>query len=438
MKTSTVLHKQIRVSRMNKNLTANLAEHDLLLDNPAKRKKHRITKMAKYNVYKFFGKEIKTESERKNALKYVNSLSYKNVDMDLKTLRKCKHKIKKWIDNSKTKPKEKAFFEKIISLENQTINAEKVISYFSELDKPSRFNDKKKAIETFIALNNEKAKLKISNTGCMLSSSIISVLFKIPDHNGRKLTVEEQEILINDYYAKNFPDYPVVLSIIHKDEAVPHVHLIVDAKNKRTGAYDFVQYQYEKTRTNHKLDYPKRYSDLSPEQLSKAGELFQTDFYEYINSRQNKVLFAKKEYISPEHKRAEREIIKGDTSKRSVDREYNTANYFAKVKNDLENKVNGLTIKINDLKYKSDSISLDNESKIKLAKSLLNDCSTLIVGYVRDALGTNLSTLESKLEQLHQISPENALEAYELALKAQIEPEKISAIKNMRFNQRRK
>ena len=199
-----------------------------------------------------------------------------------------------------------------------------------------------------------------------------------------------------------------------------------------------MQYQYEKTRANHKLDYPKRYSDLSPEQLSKAGELFQTDFYEYINSRQNRVLFAKKEYISPEHKRAEREIIKGDTSKRSVDREYNTANYFAKVKNDLENKVNGLTIKINDLKYKSDSISLDNESKIKLAKSLLNDCSTLIVGYVRDALGTNLSTLESKLEQLHQISPENASEAYELALKAQIEPEKISAIKNMRFNQRRK
>jgi len=438
MKTSTVLHKQIRVSRINKNLSTSLAKHDLLLDDPKKRKKHRITELSKNNSYKFFGKEIKTESERKKALEYVNSLSYQNVDVDLNTLRKCKHKIKKWIDNSKTKPTEKAFFEKIMSASNQSINIEKALSYFNNLDKPSRFNDKIKALKTFISLNNEKVKLKINTTGSMLNTAVVSVLFKIPEHNGRNLTAEQQEILINDYYAKNFPNYPIILSIIHKDEAVPHVHMIVDAKNKSTGAYDFVQYQYAQTRAKHNLDFPKKHSELSQEQLSKAGELFQTDFYEHINNRQNKVLFAKKEYSSLEHKFIERQAIKGDTDKRIVDREYNTSNYLADRKNKLEVKVKELTLKISNLKLESSSISLENESKIELTKKLIDDCSTLIVGFIRNAMGTNLSDLESKLEQLHHISPENASKAYKLALKAQVEPEKISAIENMRFNQRRK
>jgi hypothetical protein len=46
-----------------------------------------------------------------------------------------------------------------------------------------------------------------------------------------------------------------------------------------------------------------------------------------------------KNYIDAEHKAKEREIIKADTSRRIVDREYNTANYLAQHKQKLESEL---------------------------------------------------------------------------------------------------
>lgn len=423
---STILHKQIRVAKFNGNLAKALAAHDLLLDDPAQRQQHRITEKSNQNVYRFRGNLITDETERQTALQYVESLYQNdNEQFDSTAFRKTKHKLKKWIEGEKTTEDERLLFTKLLSQidkkKGSRLDSEKVLSYLDragQKEKISRYNDKKKALQKLCDLHNERTELNIDQTS-QLNAASISVLLKIPENNGQVLTGEEQEKLITDYYKTNFPDYEIVLSIIHNDEAVPHVHLTVDGKNNQTKQYDFVQNQYDYIRTKKGLEFPQKNSQLTPEQLQVVGEEIQNDFYEFINSRQQKVTFAKKEYESPEHKAIERKVIKSDTSKRIADREYNTANWLNIQKNKLAEKVS-------DLHLDNALLEDENESLVKQEKVLKSKVSELIQDaleaaavYSVEAVKGAYTVMMERIKRLHEIHPKIASEVTQEAIDMQ-------------------
>jgi hypothetical protein len=337
MQTATVLHKQKRLQKFNLNQTIAMVKHDLLLDDPLKRKQHRLSTMSSMNIYKFNGVSIQDEAERNVALGYIESLLINdNKKIDLNSLSKQKCKIKKWLTSPTSKFVEQELFKEMMdTLEGELslkMNTESIVSRFEGINrnmgKISRFNDKLRAIRAVCNLHNERRLLKVDQSS-QRSCAIVSVIFKIPHHNECSLDDELQAKLITSYYKNKFPNFPIILEIIHRDEIDPHVHLTISGKNVKTGKYDFVQRQYQHVKEKYDLKYPDRNSKLSHRQVRHVGELLQTDFYEFINEQQTQILFKKKEYSSPAQKKNERDIIKHDTNKRIADREFNTATFLA-------------------------------------------------------------------------------------------------------------
>ena len=52
----------------------------------------------------------------------------------------------------------------------------------------TRFNDKKRALETFADLHNQKTSLNIDSSS-QLNTRLISLLFKVPEHNKIELNL---------------------------------------------------------------------------------------------------------------------------------------------------------------------------------------------------------------------------------------------------------
>lgn len=426
MRTSTVLHKQIRVAKFNKKLASKLVKHDMLLDPKEERSKRRIPEKEEDNVYKFRDKIITSEEERKQALQYIESLfENDNANFDSTTYRKTKHKLKKWIDSEKCNEDEKALLTKLLSATEErkatTIKPEIAIQKLENCGKISRFNDKKRAIEKLIELHNQRKDLNIDQTS-QLNTALVSVILKIPNHNEHEITAEEQEKIITDYYKKNFSDYEIVLSILHKDETDHHVHLTINAKNKSNQQYDFVQNQYEYIKQKSNLsDYPELYSKLDNEQLRIVGEELQTDFYQYINQKQKNVLFKKKEYESQEQKLSERNIIKQDTSKPVAEREYNTANYLRKFNEKRRKEL---------IEIKTEKFVLNKEVKTlrEDIKELVKDAIDAATLYAVDALKESIDILKDRFKKIHSINTEIALETKNKAVDIQTSEDKKNNI----------
>lgn len=342
MKTSTVLHKQIRVAKFNKNLASALVKHDLLLDDPNQRKQHRVSEKSYQNGYTFRGQKIHSEEERQEALHYIETLFQNdNHHFDSRKFSKTKSKFKKWIDAENTTPEEKELYTKLLKITDKEMSLEISLNALNQCGKVKRYNDKKKALESLTELHNQSLNLNLdSGAGSQLHTRLISTLYKIPMHNEVELTGQEQEELINSYYSNNFQNYEVILSVIHNDEAVPHVHLTIDGKNSETGQCDFVQNQYDYIKSKVNLvNFPNKYSECNQEQVKVVGEQLQQDFYQFsnvfLNNKNKGFIFEKKQYESEELKQLDRQKIKLDSSKRIADREYNTANYFAEQKKQI-------------------------------------------------------------------------------------------------------
>ena len=409
---STLLHKQIRTAKFNRNLAKSLAEHDLLLDDPAKRKQNRISEKSDMNVYTFKGQEIKTEKDRKQVLKYIESLYENDNDkFDSTKFSKAKSKFKKWIDNEKTPDKEKELYRKLLkvadSYQDRTINIENAINkLLSSSDKVSRLNDKKKAIQTLLELHNQKVNMNIDSES-QLNTCVISTIFKIPNHNKTPLSGEEQQEILNDYYNENFPNYEIIYSVIHKDEINDHVHNMINGKNQETNKYDFVQNQYEYLLNKIDMDgFPQKYSECSSNQIKLFGELMQADFYEFVNSKvENKnIIFEKKKYESEEEKTLEREIIKTDTSKPIADRAYNTATYLEERKNEKANENNKLKKENTGLKLDNIKLKSDRDGLLKSIENLVKSTIDYAAEYATTAYEKALENYKNHFKSLNDIN----------------------------------
>ena len=404
-------------------------KHDLLLDDIDKRKVARILDKSHLNTYTYRGKIISSIDERNAALDEIKKLAFGTINelapsFDSKLYSRQKFKLKKFAGDEKLPEVERDFFSKLSSLVEQkeaVIDAPVLIDELMAMGKIKRFNDKKKLIESISDLHNQRRELNVDSSSKFVTG-IESVIFKIPGKNKPVLTGIELETVINRYYQETFPDYPVLLSVVHRDEINEHAHLTVHAQNQKTLEYDFVQHQYELVRDDIiGFDMPERYSDIKGKgadaKLRAVGEALQARVYEFTNKQPEvlakKVTFKPKEYVDAEHKRREREIIKQDTSKRIADREYNTANYLAKLKLQRERELDQVSKKV---------VSTNDELEI-IKRHLINAREerdkalhkTKVLTYENDHLQKSIRVKESRLRALDE-----SIKAYKSAMKEAI------------------
>ena len=360
MKESTILLKHERVSKRNRNLSTSLMKHDLLLDDPLKRSQHRIDVLSCNNIYTFRGRELSSEKDRKVAFEYLNALHRNDNDkIDLRLLSRTKIKFKKWLKSNKIVDQEKQLYKQVLKFldsDTKKLSKDKVLNHFDEITGVRRQKDKRKALETIVELQNLRLTLNIDQ-GSPLSCCFVFVILKIPGHNEIDLNVKQQENLLIEYYSTTFGQYEILYSVIHADESVPHVHLMINAKNKDTNEFDFVQKCYEHVKAKYNLNYCEKHSHLTKTQVSNVGQLLQLDFYEFINAHQVNCKFSLKKYASEQDKIADRQYIKADTSKPIASREYNTAQKLAKENNSARQKLSEMQAKV--LKYQDEILKLE-------------------------------------------------------------------------------
>ena len=421
MEKSTLLYKQIRVAKFNVNQALALVKHDILLQSDEQLKQNRITSKSHLNIYKFKDKIISSKSDREKALLYVESLFLNdNANFDKLKYSQIKSKFKKWIKAKKITKAEIELFNKLLKIADEfsdrRIKPETLIKKLSGIsEQVTRFNDKKRALETFADLHNQKTSLNIDSSS-QLNTRLISLLFKIPEHNKIELNAETQESILLNYYQQNFSNYEIILSSIHKDEATrDHVHVVIDGLNKQTKQCDFVQNQYAYIKLKYALtEYPNLYSDCKGSEVKIVGELLQEDFYNYVNDKliKNNIMFIKKEYESIQHKYLERDVIKNDTGKRIADREYNTANYLAKQKD--ENYLEYINLKKENKKLKEENLNLLSSIEM-LVKSTIDFAAE----YAATALQRALLNFTSGYKKLLKINEFIADKARDEAIKIQ-------------------
>lgn len=413
MEKSTLLYKQIRVAKFNVNQALALVKHDILLQSDEQLKQNRITSKSHLNIYRFKDKIISSKPDREKALLYVESLFMNdNANFDKLKYSQIKSKFKKWIKAKKTTKAEIELFNKLLRIADEfsdrKINSESLINKLSGIsEQVTRFNDKKRALETFADLHNQKTRLNIDSSS-QLNIRLISLLFKIPEHNQIKLDAETQEQILLSYYRENFSNYEIVLSSIHKDEATrDHVHAVIDGMNRQTKECDFVQKQYEYIKNKCELlGFPDSYSKCRNRHVQEIGKLLQEDFYSYANKKlvNNNVIFIKKEYENQLHKDIERETIKNDTGKRIADREYNTANYLAKQKD--KHYLENINLKKENKKLKEENVNLLSTIE-NLVKSTIDFAAEYAATALQRAL-LNFSDSYKKLLKINEFIADNA------------------------------
>lgn len=413
MEKSTLLYKQIRVAKFNVNQALALVKHDILLQSDEQLKQNRITSKSHLNIYTFKDKIISSKSDREKALLYVESL-FMNDNANFENIKfsKVKSKFKKWIKAKKTTKAEIELFNKLLRIADEfsdrKINSDLLINKLSGIsEQVTKFNDKKRALEIFADLHNQKTSLNIDSSS-QLNIRLISLLFKIPEHNKIQIDAETQEQILLSYFRENFSNYEIVLSSIHKDEATrDHVHAVIDGMNRRTKECDFVQKQYEYIKNKCGLmEFPESYSKCRNRHVQEIGKLLQEDFYSYANEKlvNSNIMFIKKEYENQLHKDIERETIKNDTGKRIADREYNTANYLAKQKD--KNYLENINLKKENKELKAENLNLLSTIE-NLVKSTVDFAAEYAATALQRAL-LNFSESYKKLLKINAFIAENA------------------------------
>ncbi len=294
-----------------------------------------LTEDQKVKIQNGFFEKINDEQKSKD----------KNSDT-LDTLRKYKAKINKWqksiIDDSDPL---KIFLTKSLE-EVKSFDVPNEIGSLSQFEFP-RQKQKTDTYQKFLELHNTiiENKSDISRNKIFIQEAF----FKIPLHNGVKVTNVDLISNIHSFYKKNFPDYPIKLIVFHGDEIGEHPHIFVDAKNMRTGKYDLLTAQ--KKFVNDNIDKLKdEYPDAKTLDFSKRNYLvkkqqaqyFQTLFYQHSNKMlgNNYGVEAKKLEKTKENN-ARMRLIEEDAKKPKIEREFSFYNSeMLRLKNEYETAQN--------------------------------------------------------------------------------------------------
>ena len=275
---------------------------------------------------------------------------------DVETKGKYKYKIKKIIKDEVGQPIA-AYLDDLID-RGDYIDGEQVKEDFEAFE-VSRKAQKLKSVQNYIDLHNTITQAEKPLDG--RKTVIQEAFFKFPMHNQVDLPAEFYVSAIQDFYAKYFPDYNVLLTVYHGDELEggkkkigDHPHIFIDCKNKRTGEYDLTEQQAVLANKVIKhVEFFKSYTPVNTKQQTYQesqiiGEALQELFYKHINKK------FKTENISLVANRLEqtqeslelRKKIRLESKRAKEDRAFNLYTMRQEQLENTENKLEKVTLEV--------------------------------------------------------------------------------------------
>lgn len=268
---------------------------------------------------------------------------------DVETKGKYKYKIKKIIKDEADQPIA-AYLDELID-RSDYIDGEQVKEDFEAFE-VSRKAQKLKSVQSYIDLHNTITQAEKPLDG--RKTVIQEAFFKFPMHNQVDLPAEFYVSAIQDFYAKYFPDYNVLLTVYHGDELEggkkkvgDHPHIFIDCKNKRTGEYDLTEQQAVLANKVIKhVEFFKSYTPVNTKQQTYQesqiiGEALQELFYKHINKKfktENIPLVANRLEQTQESLKL-RKKIRLESKKAKEDRAFNLYTLRQEQLEEIENKL---------------------------------------------------------------------------------------------------
>ena len=300
IKSTTMLYKRLNFSVSTIKKLGKSLKHSLRVHSKEEKKIQWDEDLSHRNIFIVNGKPVPMNEA--SALSFIKDTltpfhlvnrSKEQRKEDVETKGKYKYKIKKIIKDEAGQPIA-AYLDNLID-RGDYIDGEQVKEDFEAFE-VSRKAQKLKSVQNYIDLHNTITQAEKPLDG--RKTVIQEAFFKFPMHNQVDLPAEFYVSAIQDFYAKYFPDYNVLLTVYHGDELEgckkkvgDHPHIFIDCKNKRTGEYDLTEQQAVLANKVVKhLEFFKSYTPVNTKQQTYQesqiiGEALQELFYKHINKK---------------------------------------------------------------------------------------------------------------------------------------------------------
>ena len=300
IKSTTMLYKRLNFSVSTIKKLGKSLKHSLRVHSKEEKKIQWDEDLSHNNIFIVNGKPVPMNEA--SALSFIKNtltpfhLVNRNKEQrkeDVETKGKYKYKIKKIIKDEAGQPIA-AYLDELID-RSDYIDGEQVKEDFEAFE-VSRKAQKLKSVQNYIDLHNTITQAEKPLDG--RKTVIQEAFFKFPMHNQVDLPAEFYISAIQDFYAKYFPDYNVLLTVYHGDELEggkkkvgDHPHIFIDCKNKRTGEYDLTEQQA--VLANKVIKHVEFFKDYTPvntkqqtyQESQIIGEALQELFYKHINKK---------------------------------------------------------------------------------------------------------------------------------------------------------
>ena len=356
IKSTTMLYKRLNFSVSTLKKLGKSLKHSLRVHSKEEKKIQWDEDLSHSNIFIVNGKPV-TMNEA-SALSFIKDTltpfhlvnrSKEQRKEDVETKGKYKYKIKKIIKDEADQPIA-AYLDELID-RSDYIDGEQVKEDFEAFE-VSRKAQKLKSVQSYIDLHNTITQAEKPLDG--RKTVIQEAFFKFPMHNQVDLPAEFYVSAIQDFYAKYFPDYNVLLTVYHGDELEggkkkvgDHPHIFIDCKNKRTGEYDLTEQQAVLANKVIKhVEFFKSYTPVNTKQQTYQesqiiGEALQELFYKHINKKfktENIPLVANRLEQTQESLKL-RKKIRLESKKAKEDRAFNLYTLRQEQLEEIENKL---------------------------------------------------------------------------------------------------
>ena len=363
IKSTTMLYKRLNFSVSTLKKLGKSLKHSLRVHSKEEKKIQWDEDLSHNNIFIVNGKPLPMNEA--SALSFIKDTltpfhlvnrSKEQRKEDVETKGKYKYKIKKIIKDEAGQPIA-AYLDDLID-RGDYIDGEQVKEDFEAFE-VSRKAQKLKSVQNYIDLHNTITQAEKPLDG--RKTVIQEAFFKFPMHNQVDLPAEFYVSAIQDFYAKYFPDYNVLLTVYHGDELEggkkkigDHPHIFIDCKNKRTGEYDLTEQQAVLANKVIKhVEFFKSYTPVNTKQQTYQesqiiGEALQELFYKHINKK------FKTENIPLVANRLEqtqgslelRKKIRQESKKAKEDRAFNLYRMRQEQLEEAENKLEEVTLEV--------------------------------------------------------------------------------------------
>lgn len=375
-KSTTMLYKRLNFSVSTLKKLGKSLKHSLRVHSKEEKKIQWDEDLSHNNIFIVNGKPVPMNEA--SALSFIKDTltpfhlvnrSKEQRKEDVETKGKYKYKIKKIIKDEAGQPIA-AYLDDLID-RGDYIDGEQVKEDFEAFE-VSRKAQKLKSVQNYIDLHNTITQAEKPLDG--RRTVIQEAFFKFPMHNQVDLPPEFYVSAIQDFYAKYFPDYNVLLTVYHSDELEggkkkvgDHPHIFIDCKNKRTGEYDLTEQQAVlANKVIKNVEFFKSYTPVNTKQQTYQesqiiGEALQELFYKHINKKfktENISLVANRLEQTQENLEI-RKKIRLESKKPKEDRAFNLYTMRQEQLENTENKLEEVTIEVENKQQTKGTIDLE-------------------------------------------------------------------------------